>query len=98
MVFGEAELFVEAMRVDAHLVGGELDDATAGVAATLYGPVDHLGAEAGAALVGADMDVFQHAALHAESGHAGNNADLDGADDRAIAFRNDKTVIGIGRD
>src|SRR5690606_26499039 len=94
----KAQLAIETVGVEARFVGGELDEATACLAAAIHRPLHHLRAQAVAALIGADMDIFEQAPRHAEARQAGNEADLERADDFSVALGDDEAMAGTGAD
>src|SRR5215211_1648170 len=94
----KAERFVEPVRVATPLVGGQLDEAAAAVAALLDRPFEHRPAEAAAALAGSDPHAFDLTAAHAAVGQPGNEAELQHADDAAVAFGHCKKLVRIPLD
>lgn len=98
MALLEAEAFVEAVGVEALLVGGQLRHAAAARPALVERPLDHLAAKTLAALAGNDVHRLDEAAPHAEAIEPGDEGELDGADRRAVELGDDQTLVGIGGD
>src|SRR6185312_17547415 len=70
----EAELLIEAPRIGARLVGGELHHLAAVTAAFLDRPFEHAPAEAAAAARRRDAHALDLAAPEADARQAGNEA------------------------
>lgn len=78
---GEAERFIEADRLRSVLVGGELNQSAAALAAKLDRVTNHQGTDAAASVSGRDADAFYLAAPHASAGEAGKKGELNTTDD-----------------
>lgn len=60
------------------------------------GPIHHFRADARAAMIGVDEDVFEHGAAGAEAREAGDAGDLERPHNLAIVLGDVEPVIGVG--
>ena len=98
MAGDEAELLIEAPRIGARLVGGELHHLAAVTAAFLDRPFEHAPAEAAAAARRRDAHALDLAAPEADARQAGNEAQLQAADDLAALLHHGEELIAVGVD
>lgn len=89
---------VEADRVRAALVRGQLDEAAAAPPCLADGPFDHPVAEAPAPVGAADADRLDLGALGAHAAEPGDEGQLQGAGDLAVDVGHDEVVAGVGLD
>src|SRR5512146_1678598 len=94
----EAEGLVEAMRVGAAIVAGQLDEAAAAPAAFLDRPFEHLPPDAGAALGGCNPHALDLAAPHPAPSQTRDVTELEDADHLAAAVDDHEQLVRIALD
>src|SRR5271166_185732 len=94
----EAVALVEAARIAARLVGGELDDAAAVPARTVDCVGEELAADAGTARRSCDAHALDLRAPGALVGEAGEEGELEACHDRARFLADDQVLVRIGVD
>src|SRR3954471_15498338 len=82
----KAERLIKPMRIGAAFVGGQLHQTTAALAALFDRPLQQRPADPVAASVLGDSDALDLSAPAAAAGQAGNEAELQYADDPAAAL------------
>ena len=91
----EAEPLVEAVGIGAGGVGGQLHQLAVLAPGFVDRPLDEPGAQAAAALVGVDAYAFDDRAGRAAPGQPGDDRELEGADDTALAYGDDQVLVRV---
>src|SRR5690349_20532468 len=94
----EAERGIEAVRIGAALVRGQLDKAAAAPPAFLDCPFEHRPAGAGAALGPGDPHTLDLAAPHAAPCEAGAEAQLQATNHLSPALGHNEQLVGVALD
>src|SRR5882757_2615228 len=98
MATRKSEPLIEALRVDAAVMGEQFDQLAAAGAGLRQRPLHQLLADAAAAAIGGDADVLDQAARGALRAYSGQDAELQAADDRPALFRDHELQIRIALD
>ena len=98
MAASKSQPFVEALRIDAGVMGEQLDQLAAFAACFRHRPLHQLFADAAAAEMGSDADILDQAARGALRAQSGQDAELQAADHHPALLRDNELDIFIAID
>src|SRR5258708_1865220 len=98
MAARKAEPLVKPLRVDARVVGEQLDQLAAFGARLRNRPLHQLLADAAAAAIGGNAHIFDQAARGALRADPGQDTKLETADNRPTLFRHHELNIRVAVD
>src|SRR5580704_12917887 len=98
MAGDKVEPLVEAVRLGARVIAGQLDQTAALAPGDRDGMADELFAQSPPAAGGADPDPLDLPALHAVARKAGNDGELQAAEDGPGALGDQQEIPGLRSD